>query len=180
MLVPRENVVAAFPPSARAGNVALSPLDLGGAIRLGAAGIDCGKAVPRAKLPEAAFVLSGAADRRRFLKRAKCGLRELSNAVEKVLNDAFETYLRPPPSKDSVKRLTPHGLGWPLELAESLCAEYGWGWKEALSTPVATAWALVAAARQRAGGRHGGMDSVERWYQGEVKAGRAEPLAIDK
>ena len=33
---------------------------------------------------------------------------------------------------------------------------------------------------RRSGGRHGGMDYVERWYHGEVKAGRAKPLAIDK
>ena len=77
-------------------------------------------------------------------------------------------------------RATPYGLGWPLELAESLCAEYGWRWQEALDTPVVTVWALVAAARQRKGGRHGGIDYIERWYSGEVKAGRAKPLAIDK
>jgi len=200
MHVPVENGIAAFPPSRTAGNVVLRPLTLAGAIRLGCAGVDCGRPVPRDRLFEAAFILSGlasgvsglapatrnpqpetrAAAYRRFLRRARCGLKELSSAVEGILNDAFATWVKPARAKGNVVRATPYGLGWPLELAESLCAEYGWRWQEALDTPVVTVWALVAAARQRKGGRHGGIDYIERWYSGEVKAGRAKPLAIDK
>jgi len=179
MQVPRENWLAAFPPDVRAGNVVLRPLTLAGAIRLGEAGLDCGRAVPREKLFEAAFVLSGETDYRRFLRRAKCGLRELSAAVETVLNDAFATVVRPAAQKNATKHLTPHGLGWPLELAEFLCAEYGWSWREALDTPVVTVYALAAAARQRTGGRHGGFDYLERQYNEDVKAGRAMPVRLD-
>ena len=179
MTVPCENWLAAFPPEVRAGKAVLRPLTLGGAIRLGAAGIDCGKAVPGEKLFEVAFILSGETDLRRFLRRAKCGLKELSKAVETVLNTAFATYVKPAAQKDAPKRLTPHGLGWPLEFAEFLCAEYGWSWKDALDTPVVTVYALAAAARQRTGGKHGGFDYIERQYNEDVKAGKIEPVRVD-
>lgn len=179
MIPPVENVLAAFPPSARAGNVVLKPLTLGGAIRLGAAGIDCGRAVGRDKLFEAAFVLSGEADLKRFLVRAKCALKELSKAVETVLNTAFATHVRPAAASAATRHLTPHGLGWPLELAEFLCAEYGWSWRDALDTPVVTVYALLAAARQRNGGRHAGLDYIERQYSEDLKAGRIEPVRLD-
>lgn len=179
MQVPCENCIAAFPPEVRAGNVVLHPLTLAGAIRLGAVGLDCGKAVPRNKLFEAAFVLSGNTDYRRFLRRAKCGLEELSKAVETVLNTAFATYLKAAAQKNATKHLTPHGLGWPLELAEFLCAEYGWSWQESLATPVVTVYALMAAARQRTGGKHGGFDYIERLYNKDVKAGKVKPIRLD-
>lgn len=179
MTVPCENWLAAFPPEVRAGNIVLRPLTLGGAIRLGAAGIDCGKAVPGEKLFEVAFILSGETDLRRFLRREKCGLKELSKAVETVLNTAFATYVKPAAQKDAPKRLTPSGLGWPLEFAEFLCAEYGWSWKDALDTPVVTVYALAAAARQRTGGKHGGFDYLERQYNEDVKAGKIEPVRVD-
>lgn len=179
MKVPYENWLAAFPPDVKAGNVVLHPLALAGAIRLGAAGIDCGKAVPQEKLLEAAFVLSGEADYKRFLRRAKYGLKELSRAVETVLNTAFATYVRPAAHKDAPTQLTPSGLGWPLELAEFLCAEYGWSWRDALDTPVVTVYALAAAARQRTGGKHSGFDYLERQYNEDVKAGKIEPVRVD-
>ena len=179
MQVPCENCLAAFPPEVRAGNVVLHPLTLAGAIRLGAAGVDCGKAVPRDKLFEAAFALSGESDYRGFLRRARCGLEELSKAVETVLNTAFSTYVKPKAQKNATKHLTPHGLGWPLELAEFLCAEYGWSWKDALDTPVVTVYALAAAARQRTGGKHGGFDYLERQYNEDVKAGIIDPVRVD-
>lgn len=173
MTVPAEDFIAAFPPDARAGNVTLRPLTLGGAIRLAREGVDCGAAVPRDLAVRAAFVLSGEPDYRRFLRRAKCGLQQLCNAIEKVLNDAFETYIKPADRQGSTQSLTPHGLGWPLELAEFLCAEYGWSWRDALDTPVATCWALLAACRQRHNVQRGGLDYMERQYAADLKAGRA-------
>ena len=169
MTVPVENVFAAFPASYRAGNVTVAPLTLGGAIRLAHEGIDCGVAVPREKLHLAAFVLSGATDYKKFLRRAKCGLQELSNAVESALNNAFETYVKPPSPKSGTRmRVTPHGYGWPIEIAEFLCGEYGWSWRDALATPVVTAFALVAACRQRHGDEPGGFDYMERIKEREV------------
>lgn len=192
--LPRENVIAAYPPSAKAGNVVLRPLTLGGAIRLAERGISTGVRVPNDKLFAAAWILSGEAvgagpsrprclsgekDLRRFLRRAKCGLQELSNAVEEVLNTAYETYVKPMPTKDAPQNeLTPSGLGWALEFAEWLCAEYGWSWQTALDTPVATVYALAAACRARNGGKHGAPDYIERQFLADVKAGKARLVDI--
>ena len=204
--LPRENVIAAFPPSVKAGNVVLRPLTLGGAIRLAERGISTGARVPKDKLFVAAWILSeggrcggsegcaGSASRtsstsstfstsstslRRFLRRAKCGLQQLSNAVEEVLNTAYETYVAPKPENGKqLNELTPSGLGWALELSEWLCAEYGWSWRDALETPVATAYALIAAARARHGGKHGAPDYIERQFLADVKAGKAKLVDI--
>ena len=201
--LPRENVIAAFPPSVKAGNVVLRPLTLGGAIRLAERGISTGSRVPKDKLFVAAWILSDQSKSeveveqrnltnstvglrastspalRRFLRKAKCGLQELSNAVEDVLNTAYETYVRPKPSKDAPQNeLTPSGLGWALEFAEWLCAEYGWSWQTALDTPVATVYALAAAARSRHGGKHGAPDYIERQFLADVKSGKAKLVDI--
>ena len=198
--LPRENVIAAFPPSVKAGNVVLRPLTLGGAIRLAERGISTGARVPKDKLFVAAFVLSDEGKRekgigkreqalpsslfpnpsfRRFLRKAKCGLQQLSNAVETVLNTAYETYVAPKPENGKqMNELTPSGLGWALELSEWLCAEYGWSWRDALETPVATAYALIAAARARHGGKHGAPDYIERQFLADVKAGKAKLIDI--
>jgi len=162
--IPGENTLAFFPPSRTAGNVTLAPVTLAGVVRLAVMGIDLSRPIPRERVFDVASVLASGATRDRFLRRAKAGLNALSNAVEAVLDDAFETYVEPAPEKGGTVRLTPHGLGWPLELAEFLCAEYGWTFDEAAATPVARAFALVAAARQRNGGRHKGFDYIERQY----------------
>ena len=179
MPLPIENVIAAFPPSVRAGNVVLRPLTLGGAIRLAERGISTGSRVPKDKLFVAAWILSDSPQFRRFLRKAKCGLKELSNAVEEVLNTAYETYVKPlQRNGETQNALTPSGLGWALEFAEWLCAEYGWGWREALDTPVATVYALAAACRARHGGKHGAPDYIERQFLADVKAGRAKLVDI--
>lgn len=203
MPLPIENVIAAFPPSVKAGNVVLRPLTLGGAIRLAERGISTGVRVPKDKLFVAAFILSGGVvvgsrsrtedvnnstvglglptttNIRRFLRKSKCGLQELSNAVEEVLNTAYETYVKPKPAKDAPQNeLTPSGLGWALEFAEWLCAEYGWSWQVALDTPVATVYALAAACRARHGGKHGAPDYIERQFLADVKAGKAKLVDI--
>lgn len=163
MCVPIENVIAAFPPTVKVGRFELRPLSIGGAIRLAEVGVDVTKTpVPKECLFAAAFVLSGATDYRRFLRSAKCGLSELANAVENVLGQAFSTRIPPMPQKDVPAQLTPSGIGWPLELAESLCAEYGWTFDHVLDMPLCRAFALQASARIRHGGKHGGPDYVER------------------
>lgn len=183
MAIPRENWIAAFPPVERAGNVTLGALTLGGAIRLAAEGIDCQRAISREDLFKTAFVLAGEVDYKRFLRRARCGLKELSKAVATILNTAFETRVKAakiPKAKGHVGHLTPHGIGWTLEYAEWLCAEYGWSWDEALATPLATVFALEVACRQRNGGRHAGFDYVERQYRRDLKAGKAQPIRFGK
>ena len=96
------------------------------------------------------------------LKRARVGLKELSNAVEGILNASFSTHIPPMQDKDAPAQLTPSGLGWPLILAEWLCAEYGWTFEHAIDIPLPRVFALQAAARVRHGGKHGGPDYVER------------------
>ena len=189
-VLPRENVIAAFPPSVKAGNVVLRPLTLGGAIRLAERGISTGARVPKDKLFAAAWILSSTVpsassptgvdkDLRRFLRKAKCGLQELSNAVEDVLNTAYATFIKPNPENGAHQNeLTPSGLGWALEFAEWLCAEYGWSWQTALDTPVATVYALAAASRARHGGKHGAPDYIERQFLEDVKAGKASLVDI--
>ena len=182
MQIPAETVTACFPPSFTAGNIVLRPLTLGDAVRLGSIGVDVNRRIPADKLFSVAFVISGEAVSsplhahngeavssplqlkayRRFLRRARVGLQELSSAIEKALNAAFETWIPPMEQKGATRQLTPSGLGWPLEYAEWLCAEYGWSFDRALETPVATVFALVAAARKRNDGKHGGPDYVER------------------
>lgn len=163
MPLPIENVLAAFPPSVKAGNVTLGPLSIGGAIRLAQIGVDARKTpVPKDKLFAAAFVLSGEHDLKRFLRRSRCGLKELANALEEVLNQALATFIPPQQPQDAPISLTPDGLGWPLELAGFLCAEYGWTFEYALATPVCRAFALRAVSRVQHGGKHGGPDYVER------------------
>lgn len=182
--MPKECWLAAFPQPRAAGNAELLPLTLGGAAALGRLGIRLDRRVPRERAVEAAWVLAsggrpGGRDAlRRFCRVTRCGLSELSAAVEAALDDAFATYLPPDPGRGGTRHLTPHGLGWPLETAEWLCAEYGWGWAEALDTPCATAFAMAAACRQRRGGRHAGLDYMERQYAADLKAGRAAPLEL--
>lgn len=172
MPLPIENVLAAFPPSVKAGNVTLGPLSIGGAIRLAKIGVDAKKTpVPKDKLFAAAFVLSGEPDLKRFLRRAKCGLKELANALEEVLNQAFVTLIPPQQPQDAPISLTPDGLGWPLELVGFLCAEYGWTFEYALATPVCRAFALQAVSRVQHGGKHGGPDYVERTLDIVTNAG---------
>ena len=111
----------------------------------------------------AAERLPGERDFRRFAKRLKAGCKELKEAVESDRAFAFSTYVKPPKAPAGARvRQGPHGFGWPLEVAEFLCGEYGGSWREALATPVVTAFALVAVSRQRHGDEPGGFDYMER------------------
>lgn len=178
MQIPIENVLAAYPPTRCAAGLKLKPLTLGGALALAALGIDFEKSrVEPVKLPIAAAVLAGlltpddalhgdgqtvALALRRVERCVKERLSVLEDCVEAVLNDAFATRIKPAaPDKPHIS-FTPHGLGWPLKLAEQLCAEYHWSFEAALETPLARAWALEACARERHGGKHGDFDYIER------------------
>ena len=175
MTVPVENYFAAFPASYRAGNVELGPMTVGQAIMLGAFDVPLAAdmPIPADKLMVAALLLSkewcaadrlpGEKDFKCFAKRLKADCKELKEAVEAVRGFAFSTYVKPPPPPKGARiNKGPHGYGWPLEVAEFLCGEYGWSWRDALATPVVTAFALVAASRQRHGDEPGGFDYMER------------------
>ena len=192
MELPIEIAAAAFPQPVRAGSLVLRPLTVGMACELVAYGVDASAAVPTEKLAAVAFVLNGHFGGRgglaamgefeRFLARIDCGLDELQKAVETVLNAALRPYVAPrserrnavPKGADALT-----GLGWPFEVAEFLCAEYGWSFRDALATPVATAFALEVACRQRHGGRHAGLDYIERQYRRDLKSGKAKPVRLD-
>jgi len=170
MTIPHEDALAFFPRAVKVGNVTLLPLTLAGAVRLAEAGVDLAHRVPREKVLAAAQIL--ARDGReigRFRLMFNGGLKALSRAVETVLNDAFETFVKPEVRQGATISLTPSGLGWPLELAEFLCAEYGWTFDAAIHTSVATVYALVAAARQRHDGKHAGLDYLQRDYAQKMK-----------
>jgi hypothetical protein len=178
MKIPVENVLAAYPPTRRVGALALGPLKLGGALALAALGLDFSRAKCATEMaPLAAAVLAGLLTPdaaingdmrsvRRAVRRAERAaggdLKALAEAVEAVCNDAFATRIKAAVPKDAPVSFTPHGLGWPLRLAEQLCADYAWSFEAALETPLARAWALDACARERHGGKHGDFDYIER------------------
>ena len=181
MTVPVENYFAAFPASYRAGNVTVGPMTLAQAVLLGAFDVPLAADVPIPddKVIIAAMLLSPEwreqreapteADFKRFAKRVKANGGELAEAVTRARSFAFSTYVKPPPPPKGTRvNKGPHGCGWPLEVAEFLCGEYGWSWRDALATPVVTAFALVAASRQRHGDEPGGFDYMERIKEREV------------
>ena len=169
MRFPAETAVALMPPCRKAGGVTLRPLTIAGAVEIDRRGIDLARGIPADRVAEVAAILAGDSSENGRGQRLPIGLEGgLSTAVERVLNDAFETYLKPQPDPHRVPG-PPTGLGWPLEIAEFLCGEYGWTIDEALNCPVATAFALIAANRQRHGARHGEPDYTERAYIKEWK-----------
>ena len=152
---------------------------VGGVIALDAVGVN-----PQAEVGEdhaaiAAFVLSGQMEGRtmdecerdfkRFAKRVKRHLNELAEAVNATLAEGFATYVKPAPAKGPAQT-TPSGVGWWLSYAEAICGDYGWSWKETLSTPLATVFALTTAHRERYRIDHGDSDYVERAYIALKKA----------
>lgn len=193
MTVPAENYFAAFPTSHRAGNVELGPMTVGQAIMLGAFDVPLAADVPipADKLMVAAMLLTaewraadhlpGEKDFKCFAKRLKADCNELKEAVEAARAFSFSTYVKPPPPPKGARiNKGPHGYGWPLEVAEFLCGEYGWSWREALATPVVTAFALVAASRQRHGDEPGGFDYMERIKSREVHERKRRAAAAAK
>jgi len=169
VIPPPENARAFFPSPVSACGIALGPLTLAGAVRLAEIGVDACAPLNGADAYAAAFVLSGMEDFKAFKRRVSGRLEDVFEAVSKAFDDAFATYIKPKPQKDAAISLTPNGLGWPLEIAEFLCAEYGWSFAEASATPVARAFALVAAARQRNGSGNAGFDYVEKMFAESMK-----------
>ena len=95
---------------------------------------------------------------------AKRHLKGAKALVASVISDAFLPFV--PPKRENGPQLVddgiPHGYGWPLEVAEALCAHYTLSFEEALDMPVQRAFALVAVCRERTGGDKGGPDYYDR------------------
>lgn len=185
MTLPIENVLVFYPPTVKVDGVVLGPLTIGGAVALDALGVDpISKVSPEQALVAAAVLEDGCAhasevlrehyDFKGLAKRLNNRFESVAVAVNGILSQAWETYVKPMQKTDGVQHVTPHGLGWPLELAEAICEIFGWTFEYVRDIPVVKAWALVAANRQYNGGSHGGFDYVERQYAKELKKKKAE------
>lgn len=185
LTVPPENCLAAFPPTVTVGLLTLYPMTIAHAIALETLGVSLEQtSVPAKSVPLAALVLSSriardpasysSRDFRRVLRAIRGDLGAAGAAVDEICRVAFATFIRAarqPTASDGVVRKTigPHGLGWPLETAAALCEIYGWSWTDAMQTPLCTAGALLAASRQLNGGKHSGLDYLQREYQRQVR-----------
>ena len=186
-MLPLETILAFSPPSVKVCKLGffqtlrLWPMTLAHVVALEAYGCDINDELSRSKSLIAAWVLSRPSKTfdleifnelkeleksglKRFLKKAMPKAEEIEAAVNRHLNLSFKTYV---PSKESTKGRTVMssgsvGYGWPLEIAEHLCGEYGWSFETAIHTPVARALALVSVGRIRLGGEAGGPDYYQR------------------
>ena len=73
----------------------------------------------------------------------------------------------------------PSGFGWPLEMAEALCAHYGWSFEYAMRVAVPRAMALLAVGRVRTGCGLGGPDYYERIRLNRMKEAGLIPQGGD-
>lgn len=97
----------------------------------------------------------------------------VANAVNRHLTSAFSTIVESAKEGDTQNFLRT-GLGWVLELAEWYAHEYAQTIDNALREPISRVFALIACARQRNGGKHGGPDYFERVEMDGVKRRLAE------
>lgn len=105
---------------------------------------------------------------KRFIRSLSRKVDVVHRAVNILVGEAIIPFI--PPKKDEngaveVDDGIPKGNGWPLEIAEALCANYGWSFEYAMKIEVQTALALVAVCRQRCGGAAGGPDYFDRIRQ---------------
>lgn len=192
MTLPIENYLAFFPATITVWMgwlrrpVRLGPLTIGRAVLIDALGVDPQRRIAEKDAALVAFVLSGevvdgsCSGRKdvnsalqlqlqtttkrfkRFSRRVKRRLKPLTEAVNKICTDAFTTYVKPPRRENKVASNTKTGAGWTLDFAEALCADYGWSWETAMNMPLATVFALSAAALDRYGLRPNGFDYEQR------------------
>ncbi len=182
-MLPVETREALFPSSGVVGKLTLRPMTLAHAALLDALGVDLEQGVTFDNILLHAWVLSmdgaevrrvaASADRVPHFKAwcAKCDPDPyaLADAVCRLVRVASAAFV-PPEAEGGGQTVfaSAKGFGWPLEVAECLCHEYGWTLDAALDTPLATAYALVNCARQRNGGKNGGPD-----YYGRVQMAEA-------
>lgn len=110
----------------------------------------------------ASYDMAGASG---FVASLKGHTAAVEYAVNVLASEAVLPFI-PPKSENGDAQIMddglPNGCGWPLEMAEALCAHYGWSFDEAMQTTVQRACALIAIGRIREGGSHGGPDYYER------------------
>lgn len=99
-----------------------------------------------------------------FVKSLGGSVAKVTHAVNVLVGEAMLPFI-PPKKEDGAVEIDdglPKGNGWPLEITEALCANYGWGFDEVLRIEVQKALALIAVSRQRNGGGSGGPDYYDR------------------
>jgi hypothetical protein len=100
----------------------------------------------------------------RFVRRARGSVAAVIRVVSALRAEAVAPFI-PPKKRDGEEMIDdgmPRGNGWPLEVAEALCAHYGWTWAQAINTEVQVAVALLAVGRAREGGEAGGPNYYDR------------------
>lgn len=189
-MLPFETRLALFPRRAlvvRLGlfrRIRLHPVTIGraAAMELFGCGLLNGKLDPAQSLL-AAWILSVREDRVKgvangdvkggaaFVKSLGGHVAKVAHAVNVLVGEAMLPFI-PPKAEEGVVELIddglPKGNGWPLEVAEAICAHYGWNFDEVMNIEVQRALALIAVGRQRNGGGSGGPDyydriRLERW-----------------
>lgn len=111
-----------------------------------------------------------------FIRRCALKADDILTAVNRQIEIGFKTYVPPKRTAEGAQILQSEnqGYGWPLEMAEHLCGEYGWSFEDAMNTPVAQVMALVSVGRIRIGGEAGGPDYWQRREIEELK--KSNPL----
>jgi hypothetical protein len=108
----------------------------------------------------------------KFVKRMAKKVDVIEHSVNVFLGEAMLPFI-PPKRQETAFEIDdglPHGNGWPLEVAEALCAHYGWTFPEAMRTEVALAFALIAVSRTRTGVESGGPNYYDRIRLERLKA----------
>lgn len=101
---------------------------------------------------------------KRFVRDLKGSVALVSFTVRVFLSEAVLPLI-PPKDDDGGFKIDdglPRGCGWPLEIAEALCAHYGWSFEYAMKVEVQRAAALLAVGRTRTGCGLGGPDYYDR------------------
>ena len=190
MTLPVETIDALFVADERVGNAVLRPATLAHLAAMDALGVGVCGLVARKDALLAAWVLTldyagcvrAVRDEKWTLAAfkawvAKCGCTadECFLAVNAVVAHAASTYVPGAGGEGDGGSVysTPHGFGWPLEVAEFLCHEYGWDFARAMDEPLVRVYGLVNCARQRNGGRNGDFDYYERILQRQFKEAKA-------
>lgn len=189
--------MAVFPPAAQAGGIRLNHPTLYHATAIEALGVSFGGGINPGNIYLIAWFLSMTgkevaekmANHDRIAKGFEAWAKEHSNvsisalveSANSLINGAMALYIPAASKKQKpVANAVPQGLGWTLELGEALAHEYGMPFSEAMSLPLATAFAMMACATKRNGGELGGPDYYERISIGKIKDSVAKAKAAAK
>lgn len=197
-MLPIETLNALFVAGEGVGNVTLRPATLAHLAAMEAFGVDVSKGIAFEKTHLVAWILTldfegcsrailddffARSEMARWMEGARCSAAVLYPLVVRVLQRAFSAYVAgADDGKDGATTYSaPRGFGYPLEIAEFLCHEYGWTIEEAMNAPLARVYGMMNCARQRSGGKNGDFDYYERILQRAFKDAKnaAERAAAD-